>query len=53
MSFKDVQNVFAPQGDYYTLILEAEKMPYGRIMYQNTVKKLEAGAIEPAKIRYR
>lgn len=50
MSFKDVQNVFVPQGDYYTETLEAEKMPSGKRMYQNTIKKYKADTIEPAKL---
>ena len=50
LSFKDVQNVFAPQGDYFTATLEAEKMPYGKAMYQNTVKIHHADTIEPAKL---
>lgn len=39
LSFKDVQSVFAPQGDFYTETLEAEKMPSGKTMYQNMIKK--------------
>jgi DEAD/DEAH box helicase domain-containing protein len=50
LSFKDVQNVFAPQGDYYTATLEAEKMPSGKTMYQNTIKKYKADMMEPAKL---
>ena len=50
LSFKDVQSVFAPQGDYYTATLEAEKMPSGKTMYQNMIKKQKADAIEPAKL---
>ncbi len=50
LSFKDVQNVFVPQGDYATPTLEAEKMPYGKVMYQNIVKKLGVDIIEPAKL---
>ncbi len=50
LSFKDVQSVFAPQGDYATATLEAEKMPYGKVMYKNTVKKDGADSIEPAKL---
>ena len=49
LSYKDVQSVFAPQGDYATATLEYEKMPYGKVMYQNTVKKAGAEALNPAK----
>lgn len=50
LSFKDVQSVFAPQGDFYTNTLEAEKMPSGKTMYQNMLKKQKADVIEPAKL---
>ena len=50
LSFKDVQSVFAPQGDFYTPTLEAEKMPSGKMMYQNMIKKQKADVIEPAKL---
>ena len=50
LSFKDVQSVFAPQGDFYTNTLEAEKMPSGKTMYQNMIKKQKADVIEPAKL---
>ncbi|MCC8046585.1 MAG: DEAD/DEAH box helicase [Clostridiales bacterium] len=50
LSFKDVQNVFAPQGDYYTPTLEAAKMPSGQMMYQNTVKSLGVDSIQPSKM---
>lgn len=50
LSFKDVQNVFAPQGDYATPTLESEKMPSGKVMYQNTVKKDGSDVMEPAKL---
>ena len=49
LSYKDVQGVFAPQGDYATATLEPEKMPYGKVMYQNAVKKAGAGSLNPAK----
>lgn len=50
LSFRDVQRVFASQSDYCTETLEAEKMPSGKRMYQNTIKKYKADAIEPAKL---
>lgn len=49
LSYKDVQSVFAPQGDYATATLEPEKMPYGKVMYQNAVKKAGAGSLNPAR----
>lgn len=50
LSFKDVQSVFVPQGDFYTATLEAEKMPSGKTMYQNMIKRHKADVIEPAKL---
>ena len=50
LSFKDVQSVFSAQGDYYTATLEAEKMPSGKAMYQNMVKKNKVEDINPAKL---
>ena len=49
LSYKDVQSVFAPQGDYCTATLEAEKMPSGKMMYQNTIKSANADSLNPAK----
>lgn len=49
LSYKDVQNVFAMQGDYATLTLDPERMPAGRLMYQGTVKKEGAEQIVPSK----
>ena len=49
LSFKDVQSVFAPQGDFYTSTLEAEKMPYGKI-YRQMVGKQKVDVIEPSKL---
>lgn len=48
LSFKDVQSVFAPQGDYVTATLESERMPYGKVMYQNTVSKIKGDNINPS-----
>lgn len=50
LSFRDVQTVFVPQGDYFTETLDAEKMPSGKMMYQNAVKKYKADSIEPARL---
>ncbi|MCD7789271.1 MAG: DUF1998 domain-containing protein [Bacteroides thetaiotaomicron] len=50
LSFKDVQSVFAAQGDYFTPVLEPEKMPSGKTMYQSMVKKSGADGLEPAKM---
>ena len=48
LSFKDVQSIFAPQGDYATATLESERMPYGKVMYQNTVGKIKGENITPS-----
>lgn len=48
LSFKDVQSVFAPQGDYVTATLESERMPYGKVMYQNTIGKIKGDNISPS-----
>lgn len=48
LSFKDVQSIFAPQGDYATATLESERMPYGKVMYQNTVGKIKGKNITPS-----
>ena len=50
LSFKDVQNVFATQGDYATDTLEATKMPSGTRMYLSTVKKEQAEDLNPSKL---
>lgn len=50
LSFKDVQNVFATQGDYATDTLEATKMPSGARMYLSTVKKEQAEDLNPSKL---
>ncbi len=50
LSFKDVQNVFTPQGDYVTESLAAEKMPCGPKIYQNTIKQYGATAISPGRL---
>lgn len=50
LSFKDVQSAFAAQGDYFTPVLETEKMPSGKTMYQGMVRKSGADIIEPAKM---
>jgi DEAD/DEAH box helicase domain-containing protein len=50
LSYKDVQSVFTPQGDFATLTLQSEMMPSGKIMYQNTVKQMDSGSIEPEKM---
>ena len=49
LSYKDVQSVFGPQGDYCTPTLEAEKMPSGKMLYQNTVKSANADSLNPGK----
>ena len=50
LSFKDVQNVFAPQGDYATITLDPHKMPSGTRMYSGTVKKDGAEDLDPNKM---
>ena len=50
LSFKDVQNVFIPQGDYATSVLAVEKMPLGKVMYRSEVRKLHAEVLDPAKL---
>lgn len=50
LSFKDVQSVFAAQEDYCTSVLEPEKMPCGKTMYQNAVKKYRADVLQPGKM---
>lgn len=50
LSYKDVQSVFAPQGEYATAALEAEKMPAGNRMYRSVVKQAKAESLDPAKM---
>lgn len=50
LSFRDVQSVFAPQGDYYTETLEVEKMPLGMDIYYGMIKKNNADVIYPSKL---
>lgn len=50
LSYKDVQNVFASQGDYATVTLDPHKMPYGTQMYSRTVKKEGAEKLDPNKL---
>ena len=50
LSFKDVQNVFAPQGDYATITLDPHQMPSGTRMYSGTVKKDGAEDLDPNKM---
>lgn len=50
LSFKDVQNVFAPQGDYATITLDPHKMPSVTRMYSGTVKKDGAEDLDPGKL---
>lgn len=50
LSFKDVQDVFVPQGDYATITLDPNKMPSGTRMYSGTVKKEGAEDLDPNKL---
>jgi len=47
LTWKDVQSVSKPQGDYATATLDWGKMPSGLNMYVPNVEKLKAGAIKP------
>ncbi len=49
-SWRDVQSVFAPQGDYCTNTLNAMEMPMGMKMYQPTVSGAHADGIKPGKM---
>lgn len=50
LSYKDVQNVFAPQGDYATITLDPHRMPSGTRMYSGIVKKEKAEDLDPNKL---
>lgn len=50
LSYKDVQSVFAPQGDYYTETLDAGSMPFGKKMYPDIISQCKANSVEPAKL---
>lgn len=49
LSWKDVQSVFHPQGDYASLTLLSGRMPSGPIMYQKTVASGNAEMLTPEK----
>lgn len=51
LSWKDVQNVFKSQGDYYTPMLEASRMPSGDKMYKSTVEALKANELMPDRLK--
>lgn len=50
LSFKDVQSVFAQQGDYSTVTLDPYKMPSGKRMYSGAVKREGAETLEPNRL---
>lgn len=50
LTYKDVQNVFKENGEYYTNTLIPEKMPSGAQMYQPSITKYHAEAIHPDKM---
>ena len=50
LSFKDVQSVFTPQGNYCTETLAAMQMPSGTKMYHNLIQKFGAADIHPEKL---
>lgn len=47
LSYKDVQSIFSPQGDYATSTLVADSMPNGKI-YKSTIKGYGAEGISPS-----
>lgn len=47
LSYKDVQSVFSPQGDYASASLSPDTMPSGKI-HKNTIKGFDAEGINPA-----
>lgn len=51
ISWKDVQNVFKSQGEYYTPMLEPNRMPSGDKMYKSTVDALKADALMPDRLK--
>jgi len=58
LSWRDVQAVFEPQGDYYTPTLAYNKMPSGTSMYQRSIngtkgEKLKIGDMSPMELLMR
>lgn len=51
LSYRDVQDIFQLQGDYYTQTLLPELMPQGPRMYYPTVKNQKAEMLKPNKSR--
>lgn len=51
LSYKDVQDIFQLQGDYYTHTLSPELMPQGPKMYYPTVQNQHAESIKPNKMK--
>jgi len=50
LSWKDVQNVFSSQGEYFTSMLEPTLMPNGNKMYKNTIEALGANELTPDRL---
>ena len=50
LSWRDVQTIFQPQGDYFTPTLSPELMPSGTKMYKSTVSSAKADGINPGKM---
>ena len=50
LSYRDVQAVFEPQGDYVTKTLDPHKMPSGTRMYAGASQPDKEGKLEPAKL---
>jgi DEAD/DEAH box helicase domain-containing protein len=49
LTWKDVQCMLKPQGDYATHTLESSKMPYGPAMYNPSVQAAGADNLKPAE----
>lgn len=49
LSYHDVKQVTADQGDYFTNTLNYEKMPSKKAMYEGIVSTLQADSIKPIK----
>jgi DEAD/DEAH box helicase domain-containing protein len=49
LSWKDVQSVLQPQGDYAAAVLSPEKMPFGPALYMPAVKHGNAEQLRPDK----
>lgn len=50
LTWKDIQQVFQAQGDYYLPMLLPDKMPSGNRMYRATVASSHAESLQPDKL---